>query len=308
MGMNKKILLNKLTSFLIILIMIFQPFQSYVYASGISKITNMIYNSSQNSSNSLKSDKINLNLENGYTQAQAQASSNNSVVSDAYNYKSLSQTVDPRTGAFSISFKIGNIVGNGFEDPTIPLSLHYSSLSNSDVYSLGKGWSWNLTHYDPKSGMLTLGSGGSYKLDIATGKLKYYKIKDLIVSLSNNLITLKYKDGHIEQIERTFGNLIKYTNVEGFSATLNYEMGARLKSIVYKNIYDDSEIKKLEINYPSNYEIWIQRIIGPNEKATTIIKKSKDNLLTFINDASIKILGINSLMDFVFKIQFAPIS
>ncbi|MBX9837700.1 MAG: hypothetical protein K2X69_05205 [Silvanigrellaceae bacterium] len=283
--MNKKINLNKFTSFLFILIMLFQPFQSYVYASGISKITNTIYNSTQNSSKSLKSDKINLNLENGYSQAQAQAPSNNSAVSDAYNYKSLSQTVDPRTGAFSISFKIGNIVGNGFEDPAIPLSLNYSSLSNSDVYRLGKGWSWNLTHYDTKSGMLILGSGGSYKLDIGTGRLKYYKIKDLIVSLSNNLITLKYKDGHIEQIDRTFGNLIKYINVEGYSATLNYEMGSRLQSIVYKNIYDDSEIKKLEINYPSNYEVWIQRIIGPNEKATTMIKKSKDNLLTSINDA-----------------------
>ncbi len=283
--MVKNIIIKKCTSFLIILIILFQQFQSYVYASGISKLTNTIYNSSQNTSKSLKLDQKNKSFEKGVKKAIAQEQSNKSVVSDAYNYKSLSQTVDPRTGALYISFKIGDIIGNGFEDPLIPLSINYNSLSNTDIYSLGKGWAWNLTHFDTRSGMLILGNGGSYKVDFGTGKLKYYKIKDLIVSISRDLITLKYKDGHIEQIDRAFGNLQKYINVEGYSANFHYEMGARLKSIVYNNILNNTEIKKLEINYPSNYEVWINRNIGPNEISRTILKKSKDNLLTSIYDA-----------------------
>ncbi|WP_161998270.1 hypothetical protein, partial [Silvanigrella paludirubra] len=207
----------------------------------------------------------------------------NKPVSDAYNYKDLSQSVDPRTGAFSLSYKIGDVIGNGFEDPEISLSINYSSLSSSDAFGLGKGWSWNLSHYDTKSGMLSLASGGSYKLDIGTGKLKYYKLKDLNVTIGSEYVTLKYKDGRIEQIDRAFGNLRKITNVQGFSAELTYEKGARIQSIVYKSPVNGDDVKKLEIAYPSDTEVRIKNNNGSTFGAPlTIIKKSTNSLLTSI--------------------------
>ncbi|MBX9838567.1 MAG: hypothetical protein K2X69_09680 [Silvanigrellaceae bacterium] len=281
--------LNKVTALFSTGLMLSTPFQSYVYASGISKLTAVVYSSAEGAKSTQKVAKT-TGAELSGTSAYAQSTSgnqgggdSNKPVSDAYNYKDLSQSVDPRTGAFSLSYKIGDVVGNGFEDPEISLSINYSSLSSSDIYGLGKGWSWNLSHYDTKSGMLSLASGGSYKLDIGTGKLKYYKLKDLNVTIGSDYVTLKYKDGRIEQIDRAFGNLRKITNVQGFSAELTYEKGSRIQSIIYKSPVNGDNIKKLEITYPSDTEVRIKKNDGSAfGSPLTVLKKSANSLLTSI--------------------------
>ena len=171
--MKRKNLQKFLSVFCSILILS-SPFQTYAFAKGISKVTSIIYSSkNENHSNN------NLLVDNSAQSSNAATTSTNqssNIVSDAYNYKDLTKNVDPRTGAFSISYKIADVVGNGFEDPMIPLSINYSSLSQADRFGLGKGWAWNLTYYDTKTGMLSLSNGGTYKLDIGQGKLKYYKL------------------------------------------------------------------------------------------------------------------------------------
>ena len=272
--------------------MLSSPFQSYVYANGISKLTAAVYNTSQEGSHQAgktgaKSAGVELS---GAQQAKAQSggtsqggADSSQPVSDAYNYKDVSQSVDPRTGAFTISYKIGDVIGNGFEDPEISLSINYSSLSSSNLYGLGKGWSWNLSHYDTKTGMLSLGSGGSYKVDFGTGKLKYYKLKDLNVSLGSDFITLKYKDGRIEQIDKAYGNLRKITNVQGYSAEFTYVAGVRLASIVYKSPVNGADVTKLEVTYPTGTEVRIKRNDGSFILPSTVIKKSgSSDLLTSI--------------------------
>lgn len=286
--MKRNHVFTRITALLSSGLMLSNTFQSYVYANSISKLTSVVYNSSKEVvGNGKVSKNAALNAGAGQARAQGageQGSSDSSPYSDAYNFKSLSQTVDPRTGGFSISYKIGEITGNGFEDPEISLSLKYTSTSFANAFSLGKGWSLNLSHYDTKTGMLSLASGGGYKLDLGKGKLKYYKLKDLDVKLGSDFITLTYKDGRVELIDRAFGNLRKVTNVQGFSADFIYEKGNRLNSIVYKNPVNGNDLKKLEINYPSDTEVQFVRNLG-SEKAVTVIKKfAAGNILSSIID------------------------
>jgi hypothetical protein len=204
------------------------------------------------------------------------------VVSDAYNFKNFQQAVDPRTGVLNITYPIANITGNNLEDPSINLSLNYSSLGNRDAFGLGIGWGWNLTHYDPKSGILSLSNKGSYKVEIGKSeKLKYYKLKDIRVDIKENFITITYKNGTVEKIDRTFGNLDSITNALGHSAHFNYN-GNKLSSITYSN--EDIEIEKLKIEYGGNQFIIIKRNDGTPNWPTSIIKKSTNGNLTSIKN------------------------
>lgn len=280
--MKRKNLQKFLSVFCSILILS-SPFQTYAFAKGISKVTSIIYSSkNENHSNN------NLLVDNSAQSSNAATTSTNqssNIVSDAYNYKDLTKNVDPRTGAFSISYKIADVVGNGFEDPMIPLSINYSSLSQADRFGLGKGWAWNLTYYDTKTGMLSLSNGGTYKLDIGQGKLKYYKLNDLKIEIGSIYLTLKYKDGREEKIEKTFGNLLSVTNKEGYQASFNYINGSKLQSIIYKDLNSDSDIKKIELIYSSNTFITIKLNNGTNNLPTTTLTKSNNsNLLTSIKN------------------------
>ncbi|MBX9838849.1 MAG: hypothetical protein K2X69_11125, partial [Silvanigrellaceae bacterium] len=276
--------LQKFLSVFCSLLILSSSFQTYAFAKGISKVTSIIYNSKTEkyiNNKALLVDAL-AQSANGATNSSNQSSN---IVSDAYNYKDLSKNVDPRTGAFSISYKVADIVGNGFEDPTFPLSINYSSLSQSDRFGIGKGWSWNLTFYDPKTGMLNLSSGGSYKLDIGQGKLKYYKLNDLKIEIGSIYLTLKYKDGREEKIEKTFGNLVSITNKEGYQASFNYINGNKLENISYKDLNSDSDIKKIELIYSSNTFITIKLNNGTNNlPTTTLTKSSNSNLLTSIKN------------------------
>ncbi|WP_397601966.1 hypothetical protein [Silvanigrella sp.] len=217
------------------------------------------------------------------------ASDESSITSDAYNFKNLSQTVDARTGALSISYQIAEVVGNGFEDPSFSLSINYSSLSSiaTKGFGLGKGWNWNLTRFNPESRMISLSSGGSYKVDFGKGNLKYYKLKDLKITIDRkqNILTLKYKDGKEEQLDLVNGNLMKLTNAEGHSAEFNYINKNRLESISYKNPVNQEKLKKIEISYYSDSLIEVKRHNGSAKPAVTLLTKGQSgSILHSIED------------------------
>ena len=107
--MKKNHVLNKVTALFSTGLMLSSPFQSYVYASGISKLTAVVYSSAEGAKSTQKVAKSTAGTELSGTKASAQSVSNNQggadsnkPVSDAYNFKDLSQSVDPRTGSFSI--------------------------------------------------------------------------------------------------------------------------------------------------------------------------------------------------------------
>jgi hypothetical protein len=82
--------------------------------------------------------------------------------SDAINFSSFTQSVDPRTGIFSINFPIFEIKSHDFESPNFQLSLKYNSLYTGQKYfDVGRGWSWNMTHYDSQSNMIYLSTSST---------------------------------------------------------------------------------------------------------------------------------------------------
>ncbi|WP_186644076.1 RHS repeat domain-containing protein [Fluviispira vulneris] len=205
------------------------------------------------------------------TKRDLNSSSSNNIVSDAYNFKDLTQQVDPRTGAFSVSYKIVDVSGVSIEDPVFPLQINYNSLSQSDIFGLGKGWSWNLTRYDVQSETLYLSSGGSYKLQYGSENiLQYYKLKDIKVTKDENIITINYKDGREEIIEKVYGNLVKMTNAEGFSVEFFYQDNIKLQSIEYKSIFNKEHPKRVEVFY-LNDSVSIKHFDGRGQKAETLL-------------------------------------
>ncbi len=199
------------------------------------------------------------------------SSSANKLLSDAYNFKDLTQQVDPRTGAFSVSYKIVDVSGVSIEDPAFPLQINYNSLSQSDTFGIGKGWTWNLTRYDVQSETLYLSSGGSYKLQYGSENiLQYYKLKDVKVTKDENVIIINYKDGREEIIEKVYGNLVKMTNAEGFSVEFFYHDNIKLQSIEYNSIFNKEHPKRVEVFY-LNDSVSIKHFDGRGNEAETLL-------------------------------------
>ncbi|MFJ4110467.1 RHS repeat-associated core domain-containing protein [Pseudomonas sp. NPDC089758] len=91
--------------------------------------------------------------------------SNSSIASsNAFNFMSFVQnSVDPRTGQYTLAIELPELVGNDLSGPSLPLRLAYNPLNNQDS-GFGVGWTLNLTEYVPASNMLTLHSGERYKV------------------------------------------------------------------------------------------------------------------------------------------------
>jgi hypothetical protein len=83
--------------------------------------------------------------------------------SNAFNFLSFVQnSVDPRTGQYTLAIELPELVGNNLAGPSLPLRLAYNPLNNQDS-GFGVGWTLNLTEYVPTSNMLTLHTGERYK-------------------------------------------------------------------------------------------------------------------------------------------------
>ena len=87
-----------------------------------------------------------------------------SVHSNAFNFMSfLSNGVDPRTGQYTVSINLPEVQANGLMGPGLPLALSYSPLNPVDS-GFGKGWSLQLSQFDPATQVITLASGESLKV------------------------------------------------------------------------------------------------------------------------------------------------
>jgi len=98
--------------------------------------------------------------------------SKNWLHSNAFNFMSFMQnSVDPRTGQYTLGITLPELVGNLLMGPSLPLRLGFNPMSSQDA-GFGHGWSLNLTQYVPASNMLELHTGERYKItgaDIGDG-------------------------------------------------------------------------------------------------------------------------------------------
>ncbi|RDB35942.1 MAG: hypothetical protein DCC88_07395 [Spirobacillus cienkowskii] len=196
--------------------------------------------------------------------------------SDAINFSSFKQSVDPRTGTFSINYPIFDIKSSDFESPSFQLLLKYNSLFTGHKYfDVGKGWSWNMSHYDSKSNMIYLSNGGAYKVDFSKKNLmKNYLLKDIFLEFNNNFIIINYKNGNKEFIYKENGNLFKIENLTGKAIYFDYNQKDRLNLIYYKDSQTNQKKKVIEIQYNSDKFITVKKFIDKNKYISNVIKKS----------------------------------
>lgn len=92
-----------------------------------------------------------------------------SLHSNALNFMSyLDSGVDPRTGQYTMSLQLPELVGNALHGTDFKLKLFFSPLFLDDI-GYGRGWSPNLSSYDPTTAVVTLSSGERYKVTGAVG-------------------------------------------------------------------------------------------------------------------------------------------
>lgn len=105
-------------------------------------------------------------------------SSSTAVHSNAFNFLSfVEHGVDPRTGQYTMALSVPEVKSHALAGPALPLSISFNPLNTRDG-GLGKGWGINLTEYNPRTSMLSLGTGETFKVtgsgsrpDIAEKKL-----------------------------------------------------------------------------------------------------------------------------------------
>lgn len=105
-------------------------------------------------------------------------SSSTAVHSNAFNFLSfVEHGVDPRTGQYTMALSVPEVKSHALAGPALPLSISFNPLNTRDG-GLGKGWGISLTEYNPRTSMLSLGTGETFKVtgsgarpDIAEKKL-----------------------------------------------------------------------------------------------------------------------------------------
>jgi len=85
--------------------------------------------------------------------------------SNAFNFLSfLQNSVDPRTGQYTLAISLPELAGNYLIGPSLPLRLAFNPLNVEDS-GFGKGWDLALTQYVVSTRALSLHTGESFTVD-----------------------------------------------------------------------------------------------------------------------------------------------
>ena len=144
--------------------------------------------------------------------------------SNAFNFKkSWGTQVDPRIGIFSAYIKSGSLLSNFGHGPNINLEVIYSSNSFTDKDGLGIGWSWNLTHFNPRTHQLTTSLGQNFYLTQRKDGHwwpMYHKLQDIyirgdikthfVITYANGLRETLNHDGYETRLEQQDGWSVRF--------------------------------------------------------------------------------------------------
>ena len=181
------------------------------------------------------------------------------IHSNAFNFMSFVQnSVDPRTGQYTLAIALPELVGNDLNGPQLPLRLAFNPFHDRDA-GFGKGWDLALTQYVPSSKMLTLHSGESFKVtgSGALPSIREKKLDSFHFHDDSAGSTLRYrvvhKSGLVEQLTpfgAGSGTVALPTRVHapsGHGITLGYT--PYQGNICLDSIVDDSGLALLKITY-----------------------------------------------------------
>lgn len=194
------------------------------------------------------------------------------VHSNAFGFMSfLNNSVDPRTGQYTLSINFPSLNANALRGPLQPLRLAFSPLNTQDS-GFGTGWSLNLSQYILSTKMVTLSTGESFKV---TGSGENAAIRERRLDffhfsfLPNSTYRIVHKSGLVEEL-KSFGTGLNEIALpttiyaaSGHAIFLEYsnsEFGW-----VLKNIQDEQGLL-LRINYKNANEINLDFAPGADEK------------------------------------------
>ncbi|WP_176469769.1 RHS repeat domain-containing protein [Pseudomonas sp. Irchel 3A5] len=123
-----------------------------------------------------------------------------SVRSGAYNFLSfISSGVDPRTGTYSVSLSLSNLLANTLSGPSLPLALRSNALQTENL-GFGVGWGIPFSSYNQKTKILNLSSGASHRAILSSNALVVTdkKVNDLKTSRLGSDLIIEHKSGVME--------------------------------------------------------------------------------------------------------------
>jgi RHS repeat-associated protein len=153
----------------------------------------------------------------------------NFIYSNAFNFNDfVAGGVDARTGMYTFSLSLGELMAGGMNGPFMPIQLQYSSINTADS-GFGTGWHLALTRYDVLNKVFSLSSGERYKASESASAVTFneLKLKTLTVSKpGERLYSVMHKNGVLEEL-RVYGasNIavpIRIVAANGTSITLSY--------------------------------------------------------------------------------------
>ena len=128
-------------------------------------------------------------------------STSTSVHSNAFNFMSFIEgQVDPRTGLYTCSIKLPELLANQLCGPVVPLHLNFNPLNGADS-GFGKGWNLQLSQFNPSNGKLALYTGEVFKVNIEDENtvIPEKKIDSFHFHvLNNNRYRVEHKSGLVE--------------------------------------------------------------------------------------------------------------
>ena len=174
-----------------------------------------------------------------------------SLWSNAFNFqKSWGTQVDPRTGILIAYVRAGSMISNLGHGPNIDLEVNYNSNSLADPDGLGRGWSFNLTHFNLVNNQLSTSQGKVYNLQQnSNGQWwpQYHKLKDIHISGSKSAgFVIIYANGLRETLNPD-GYEIRLEQQNGYGVNFYYMQGTHLLS---------------EISDAQNHKIVLDRVSG----------------------------------------------
>ena len=95
------------------------------------------------------------------------------------------ESVDPRTGLYSVSLPLGTLHGNKLRGPSLALNLGYSALAEDD-FGFGIGWNFEWTTYDSDTGRLQSATGDSLiARSLPDGQMKIEQLHLTSIGIDN---------------------------------------------------------------------------------------------------------------------------
>ena len=140
---------------------------------------------------------------------------------------SVNDEVDPRTGLYSASLSLGNIVGNNGNGPEIPFTISYSPTSETNI-GFGMGFTTGMTMYDSQKKRVTLNTGEHYVINENgnTLSVRQMKLKTFVMTKTSSGYQVVHKSGITEVLGLVCQNLylpVKIIGAFGHYLTLTWD-------------------------------------------------------------------------------------